>query len=636
MGEKDVHLAVDQEQLRVFTQHLLRDVQALEEMLDDGVIESGIRRVGVEQEMFLVDKMWRPAPIAVEFLEAHGDDRVVSEIGRFNLEANLSPRVFGDDCLSQIEAELREVLDGIHETARSFDADLVLTGILPTLRKSDLSMDNMVPEARYYALNEALTKLRGGPYDLRITGTDELAVTHESVMMEAANASFQIHFQVGPEEFARLYNIALAATGPLLAAAVNSPLMFGKRLWHETRIAVFQQSVDTRATMSEVREVTPRVSFGRSWVDTSVLEIFREDIARFKVILGRDVEEDPFEALGEGRPPKLQALQLHNSTVYRWNRACYGVGGGRAHLRIESRVLPSGPSVQDEVANAALWFGLMSGLAEEHTDIRSVIEFDTVRTNFLAAARQGLDAQLTWLDGRTMTAQSLVLEHLLPLAREGLAAGGISAADSDKYLGIIEDRVQARMSGAQWLLSSLTEMGGQGTSEERTSALVAATVSRQRSGEPGHTWKIGELEEAGGWKPSFLRVEQYMATDLLTANEDEPIELVANLMDWHKVHHIPVEDNQHRLVGLVSHRPLLRFLANNKNPDDKPIPVREVMQTNLITVDRSTSTMDAIALMRKHGIACLPVVQDGQLIGIVTEHDFMKIAGQLLEEMLTE
>jgi CBS domain-containing protein len=222
------------------------------------------------------------------------------------------------------------------------------------------------------------------------------------------------------------------------------------------------------------------------------------------------------------------------------------------------------------------------------------------------------------------------------LAREGLAAGGISAADSDRYLGVVEDRIQARMSGSQWLLSSLTEMGGQGTSEERTSALVAATVDRQRSGEPVHTWKIGELEEAGGWKPSFLRVEQYMATDLLTANEDEPIDLVANLMDWHKIHHIPVEDNQHRLVGLVSHRPLLRFLANNRNPEDKPIPVREVMERNLITVDRSTSTMDAIELMRKHGISCLPVVQDGQLIGIVTEHDFMKIAGQLLEEMLTE
>ncbi|MEN8143657.1 MAG: glutamate-cysteine ligase family protein [Gemmatimonadota bacterium] len=636
MGEKDVHLAVDQEKLRVFTQQLLRDVQALETMLDGGVIESGIRRVGVEQEMFLVDKMWRPAPIAVELLEAHDDDRVVSEIGRFNLEANLSPRLFGGDCLSQIETELREVLAGIHETARQFDADLVLTGILPTLRKSDLSMDNMVPEARYYALNEALTKLRGGPYELRITGTDELAVTHESVMLEAANASFQVHFQVGPEEFARLYNIALAATGPVLSAAVNSPLMFGKRLWHETRIAVFQQSVDTRAPMSELREVAPRVSFGRAWIDASVLEIFREDIARFRVILGREVEEDPFEALSEGRPPRLQALQLHNSTVYRWNRACYGIGGGKAHLRIENRVLPSGPSVQDEVANAALWFGVMSALAEQHADIRTVIDFDAVRTNFLAAARQGLDAQLTWLDGKTRTAQSLVREHLLPLAREGLEAGGISATDCDRYLGIVEDRIQARTSGSQWLISSLTEMGGQGTSEERTAALVAATVNRQRSGEPVHTWKIGELEEAGGWKPSFLRVEQYMATDLLTANEDEPIDLVANLMDWHKIHHIPVEDNQHRLVGLVSHRPLLRFLANNKSPDDKPIPVREVMERDLITVDRSASTMEAIELMRKHGISCLPVVQDDQLIGIVTEHDFMKIAGQLLEEMLTE
>ncbi|MEE8486784.1 MAG: CBS domain-containing protein, partial [Gemmatimonadota bacterium] len=469
-------------------------------------------------------------------------------------------------------------------------------------------------------------------------GTDELRMTHDSVMLEACNASFQVHFQVGPEEFARMYNIALAVTAPVLAAAVNSPLMLGRRLWHETRIAVFQQSVDTRQTMPEVREVAPRVSFGRDWVHNSVLEIFQEDISRFKVILGREIDEDPFAALEAGRAPALKALQLFNSTVYRWNRACYGVGpDGVAHLRIENRVLPAGPTILDEVSNAAFWFGLVSALVNEGSDIRDRMSFDAVRTNFVAAARHGLDAQLEWMSGETYTAQDLICGQLIPLAEIGLEAGGIDRADIDRYLGTIRERVQRRRTGARWLLGSLASMDQDGTLEERMAALVAAMVDRQASGRPVHEWEEAKLGEGGGLKPSYMRVEQYMATDLRTVNEDEPIDLVANLMDWNHVHHIPVEDNDHRLVGLVSYRPLLRFLASDEaRRADGPIATRRVMARDLITVGPGTGTLEAIDLMRKHGISCLPVVQDDRLIGLITEHDFMRVARVLLEEMLSE
>lgn len=638
MGEKEVQLEVDQEELRVFTQALLRDVHALERMLDTGSIETGIRRIGLEQEMFLVDEMFRPAPVAVEALERITDPRITSEIGRFNLECNADPLLFGGDCLSRMEGELNSLLDTVYKATSTLGARPVLTGILPTLRKSDLTIDNMVPEKRYYALNDALTRLRGGPYVLSIKGTDELRMTHDSVMLEACNASFQVHFQVGPEEFARMYNIALAVTAPVLAAAVNSPLMLGRRLWHETRIAVFQQSVDTRQTMPEVREVAPRVSFGQDWVHNSVLEIFQEDISRFKVILGREIDEDPFAALEAGRAPALKALQLFNSTVYRWNRACYGVGpDGAAHLRIENRVLPAGPTILDEVSNAAFWFGLVSALVNEGSDIRDRMSFDAVRTNFVAAARHGLDAQLEWMSGETYTAQDLICGQLIPLAEIGLEAGGIDRADIDRYLGTIRERVQRRRTGARWLLGSLASMDQDGTLEERMAALVAAMVDRQASGRPVHEWEEAKLSEGGGLKPSYMRVEQYMVTDLRTVNEDEPIDLVANLMDWNHVHHIPVEDNDHRLVGLVSHRPLLRFLASDEaRRADGPIATRQVMARDLITVGPGTGTLEAIDLMRKHGISCLPVVQDDRLIGLITEHDFMRVARVLLEEMLSE
>jgi len=638
VGEKEVQLEVDEEELRVFTQALLRDVHALKRMLETGSIETGIRRIGLEQEMFLVDEMFRPAPVAVEALECITDPRITSEIGRFNLECNTDPLLFGGDCLSRMEEELNSLLNTVSEATTTLGARPVLTGILPTLRKSDLTLDNMVPAKRYYALNDALTRLRGGPYVLSIKGTDELRLTHDSVMLEACNASFQIHFQVGPEEFARMYNIALAATAPVLAAAVNSPLMLGRRLWHETRIAVFQQSVDTRQTMPEDREVAPRVSFGRDWVHDSVLEIFQEDISRFKVILGREIDEDPFAAMEAGRAPALKALQLFNSTVYRWNRACYGVGpDGAAHLRIENRVLPAGPTVLDEVSNAAFWFGLVSSLVNEGSDIREKISFDVVRTNFVAAARHGLDAQLEWMNGETYTAQDLICGQLIPLAEIGLEAGGIDRADIDRYLGTIRERVQRRRTGARWLLGSLASMDQEGTLEERMAALVAAMVDRQDSGRPVHEWEEATLGEGGGLKPSYMRVEQYMVTDMRTVNEDEPIDLVANLMDWNHLYHIPVEDNDHRLIGLVSHRPLLRFLASDEaRRADGPIATREVMERDLITVGPSTGTLEAIDLMRKHGISCLPVVQDDRLIGLITEHDFMRVARVLLEEMLSE
>jgi CBS domain-containing protein len=637
LGQKDADLEVDRAELRVFTQALLRDVRALEKLLASDRVERGVRRIGLEQEMFLVDDQWRPAPLATELLDRLDDPRVTTEIGRFNLECNLRPLVFGGSCLSTIETRLHGVLAAVDAQARDLGARVVLTGILPTLRKSDLTLDNMVPAKRYYLLNEALTRLRGGPYTLQIKGTDEIRITHDSVMLEAANASFQVHFQTGPEEFAGLYNIALVVTAPVLAAAVNSPIMLGRRLWHETRIAVFQQSVDTRQTIPEMRDVSPRVSFGRSWLDDSVLEIFREDISRFKVLLGRTIDEDPFEALEAGRVPALQALQLFNSTVYRWNRPCYGVADGIAHLRIENRVLPSGPSVLDEVANAAFWFGLVSGLASELADVRTEIPFDAVRTNFVAAARHGLDAHLAWLGGGTLTARELISGQLLPLAERGLRAGGIDEADVRRYLDTIAARVERRQTGASWLLSSLAGMDEEGSPEERMAALVAATVARQAEGTPVHEWKPAGLSEAGCWKPSYMRIEQYMSTDLLTVTEDEPLDLVANLMDWHRIHHVPVEDNEHRLIGLVSHRPLLRFLASDEaRKETGPIPVSRIMARQLVTVSPDTGTLEAIDLMRRHRISCLPVVREGRLIGIVTEHDFMRIAGQLLEEMLRE
>jgi CBS domain-containing protein len=525
----------------------------------------------------------------------------------------------------------------VREAARAQGGNVVLAGILPSLNKSDLELDNMTPNPRYFALNEAMTRQRGGDYEFYLKGVDELHLHHDSIMVEACNTSFQVHFQVAPHEFARLYNAAQAVIAPVVAAAANSALLFGKRLWAETRIGLFQQSIDTRRTTPHLREQTPRVSFGRQWVRSSALEIFREDIARFRTLLSADVDEDPFAALEEGRAPSLKALRLHNSTVYRWNRVCYGISDGKPHLRIENRVLPSGPTPRDEVANAAFWFGLVSGLLSEYDDISRHLAFEDANANFLAAARNGLGAQLVWVDGRMAPASELILDTFVPLARGGLLSSGVDRCDVDLYLGVIEERVRSGRNGARWQLASLTAMDNRGTAAERLSALTAATAARQATGAPVHTWEEARLEEGGGWKQNYIRVEQCMVTDLVTVNEQEPVDLVAHLMDWNKIRHVLVEDDDNRLVGMVSQSVLLR-LVGTYHPEQRegPLPVAEVMQRNLVTVAPETSTLEAIELMRRHRFSCLPVVKNDHLVGVVTETQFMAIAGQLLEQKLRE
>src|SRR4030095_1621400 len=361
MGEHNVE-QVDEKTSQAFMRALLEDLRALEYMIRSGLLESGVTRIGAEQEMFLIDGNFRPAPLSIEILNQVQDPRLTTEIARFNLEANLTPLPLAGGCLTQIEQELNHLLSLVGESAAKFGVDVLLSGILPTLRKSDLTLENLSPIPRYRELNQGVIGMRGGPFSIHIKGLDELQITHDNIMMESCNTSFQVHFQTSPAEFASRYNMAQAITAPVLAAAVNSPLLFGHRLWQETRVALFQHSVDSRSRPQLLRSHPTRVSFGDGWLEHSVIALFHDQISRFRPIMFSETEEDPFRVFARGETPLLSALRMHNGTVWRWNRACYGVADGVAHLRIENRALPSGPTVQDEMANAAFFVGLMIAL----------------------------------------------------------------------------------------------------------------------------------------------------------------------------------------------------------------------------------------------------------------------------------
>ncbi len=636
MGEQNIVENANETSRQDFMKALLEEVRALEAMLDKGMVESGVSRIGAEQEMFLINSAHQPASTALEFLSKIDDERFTHELGLFNIEANLSVQEFRSDCLSRMEAEAQEVYAKARAVAHQCDSEIALVGILPTLTMKNLGLDSMVPIPRYHALNEAFMGLRGHDLQFTINGIDQLTVKHDNLMLEACNTSFQVHFQVSPEDFARLYNIAQVVTAPLLAAAVNSPILLGKRLWHETRISVFEYSVDARSTTHQARGLKPRVHFGNHWVDESVTEIFKEDIARFRVLLTTETEDDPLAMVAQGIAPNLKALCLHNGTVYRWNRACYGVHNGIPHLRIENRVIPAGPTVIDEIANTAFFVGMMAGMSDKYDDIRDQITFQDVKANFMAAARAGIRAQMNWFGDTHMPARELILDELLPLAEHGLNKYGVDQKDIDKYLGVLRERVSTRRNGARWALQSLERMKDQGTEDQRMRCLVASMVEQQTTGRPISDWELAEYCEQLGWRESFLKVSQFMATDLYTVRPDDIVDFAATLMDWRHVRHIPVEGDDGELVGLVSHRALLRLVAEGRIGGEHKVAVREIMKSNPITIDSDATTVDAIRIMREFRVACLPVVEKGKLIGLVTEHDLIVVASRLLEHHLEE
>lgn len=635
MGESKVKLATTQKQLQAFEQYLLRDIRALDRMLKEGWFEIDKTRIGAEQEFCLVDRNLKPAPIAMEVLNKVNHPSFTEEFAMFNLEVNASPQEFSGKALSIMEEEIRDAIQIARKAANELDAEIILSGILPTIRKYDVGMNNITPMERYFALCKAINKLRGNEYELKIHGIDDLIFKHDSPLLEAANTGFQVHLQIHPDEFVRMYNIAQAITGPVLSAATFSPVLFGKRLWAETRVALFEQSVDTRKSSDHLRERSPRVTFGNSWLENSILDIYKEDIVRYRVLLSSEVNENVMEKLNEGKIPDLMALKVHNGTVYRWNRPCYGISDGKAHLRIENRVLPSGPTLVDEMANAAFWLGLMQGFNQSVEDVSKLMDFSDARSNFVGAAQIGIDKTFTWFEGKKISARDLIIEQLIPIAEQGLKRFKVDEGDIKKYLGIIDERVRTGKTGSSWMLKSYHELSAQASEEEVFSAITSAIIKNQKVEKPAHEWDFATLDDLSDWQPSELLVEEAMTKDIFTVHKDDIVQLVAEMMDWKKLRYVLVEDGKGKLTGLVSSRKLLReyseIVHNEKKPEKS---VKEVMTTDLLTINPEARLTEAMDIMRKHQIGCLPVVtKTHKLVGVITEQTFLDITARLLKRL---
>lgn len=601
---------------------VLEDIKAMDIMLVEGLFEKGKQRIGAEQELCLIDEEGHPALMGPNILDRLDDEHVTTEIGKYNLEINLDPFEIRSDCLRNSERQLIDLLSKVADKASEFDSRILLTGILPTLTHLHLEQDCMSPIERYKILSDTMRAMRGRDFEIHIIGVDEMIASNPSILFEACNTSFQTHLQIDPEEFVDQYNWAQMISAPVLAASTNSPLLFGRELWAETRIALFQQSVDTRACTGHLRNRQSRVYFGNRWLRDSPSEVFKEHLSRFPMVFSTAEVQHSLACLEQGEMPTLKALRLHNGSVYTWNRICYGLSGAAPHLRIECRYIPAGPTIADEMANFAFWLGLLKGMPDHYRDLSEKTSFRSAKDNFYRAARIGLNASFDWFDQK-LSAEQLILEELLPIAKVGLEKSGINDSDINRYLGIIEQRVERQQNGAQWQIRNFRRLFDAYGPSIAVHKLTQSMYHQQESGSPVHTWADVDYQKVHHVNMEET-IDKVMSTDLFTVDENEPLALVKAIMDWKCIRHLPIENAAGDLVGLVTATNIQVLQAVETN-DWEQLPIHHQMVKNIITVTSDTPIQRAIDLMDEHGIGCLPIVKDSKIIGIFTDVDVKRL-----------
>ncbi len=452
MGEAIYKEEFSPAEYREFSIRLENQLAVLRDVITEPQFNRWEPTFGAELEVYLADNMFRPAAINEQLLSMANNDQLTQELNKYNLEFNMSPVPARGSPFAAMEDELRSCLNMLQGHAQSIDSQVIPIGILPTLQDKHLSLDYMTDAPRYHALNNGLTKVRKGGFHIDIAGEDHLSLHGEGVTVEGANTSFQVHLQIPADRFATYFNSAQLTTPLALALSANSPLIAGCRLWQESRIALFKQSIDLRERGNPHWRQPARVSFGHGWLRSTAWELFAENVALYQPLI--PVLTDPEEI---SSPPRLPELCLHHGTIWPWNRAVYShLGGG--HLRIEFRFLPAGPTVLDMLANAALCIGWSLGIGDSMDHYAARLPFKFAEYNFYRAAQDGLDAQLIWprkhrggLEERPIRE---LIEEFLPRARQGLDQLELDSADVDRLWHVIEERFDTGQNGASWQLSS--------------------------------------------------------------------------------------------------------------------------------------------------------------------------------------
>jgi gamma-glutamyl:cysteine ligase YbdK (ATP-grasp superfamily) len=490
MGQDVAKTEFTREDRQNYRMKVRRCLDVFARMLAESRFDGERRSIGLEIELNLTSDGGDPAMVNDQVLELMADEDFQTELAQFNIEINVPPSRIEGGVFADLETSLRASLNHANDMAQKAQSNVVMTGILPTLRPEHLTASTFSSNPRYSLINEQIFAARGEDLQISIDGVERLSTYADTIAPEAACTSVQLHLQVAPDDFPAHWNASQAIAGVQLAVGANSPFFFGKELWRETRIALFEQATDTRSDELKAQGVRPRVWFGERWI-TSIFDLFEENVRYFPSLLPITDEEDPVEVLERGDVPSLAELRLHNGTIYRWNRPVYDVVRSKPHLRVENRCLPAGPTVVDVLANAAFYYGLVKVLADADRPVWSQMSFSAAEENFHNGARHGIDARIYWPGIGEVPATELVLRRLLPMAHEGLEQWGVDTADKDRLLGIIEQRCLTSTNGASWQVDAFHRLNQDHDRPDALREMMRRYIEHMHANEPVHTWPAG-------------------------------------------------------------------------------------------------------------------------------------------------
>ncbi len=477
MGEEIRKSTFSDEDYQEAISHLRSETQLLNTWFEQGGFDEDQAMSGIEQEAWIIDSDAYPAPENQYLLDTLASDLLSPELAQFNVELNVTPQLLAGDGMQRMHDELLGLWRNCETVLQAKKLRMAMIGILPTVRDKELVMANMSLMNRYFALNEQVMKARmGKPLNLNIVGLEHLQSEHWDVMLESAATSFQIHRQIPFKQSARYYNAAIALSAPMVAIGANSPLLFGKILWQETRIPLFEQAVEVGGYGSASAGPIRRVSFGTGYVKQSLMECFQENLAHFPILLPVRFDAPQTE---------LRHLRMHNGTIWRWNRPLIGFNSqGKPHLRVEHRVVSAGPTIVDEMANAVFFYGLQEYFATCDAPLENDIEFADAKVNFYLAAQHGLDAKIAWGTHGNVNIAQLIVGNLLEKSRLGLQRLQMDKPLIDEYLGVIQLRAESKQNGAAWQQAYVEKYG------KDMQGLTEKYWENQSSEKPVHEWVV--------------------------------------------------------------------------------------------------------------------------------------------------
>jgi len=427
-----------------FEERLKKENALLMELFSHNKFEDPqVPSCGLELEGWLVDSECNPAPKAESFLGKVNDPLAVPEISKFNFELNAPPVALEGSPFSTLHHNLKSMWGKCQDAAASVNTKALMIGSLPTLTKDMLSLKNMYPSPRYHALNESIMSQRTRrSIDVQIAGRENLAESFPNVMLESAATSFQIHLQVPPSMAKEYYNASLLISAFSAAIGANSPFLFGKTLWSETRIPIFEQAVHLDGSTGKPNRFDKRVTFGDKYLNNCLSELFVQNLESYPVIL-------PF--LSSEAESDLEHLKLHNGTIWRWNRPIIGSSdNGVPHLRIEHRTPPAGPTPVDMIANMAFYIGAVRYLAKNWDKYEKSISFQKCHDNFYNSCQFGLESDVHWLNGKK-SIQSVLVNELIDAAHTELLSMNLDVKELDFYFyEVLKPRTQSKQNASNW------------------------------------------------------------------------------------------------------------------------------------------------------------------------------------------